>query len=139
MTTGAIPIDPLRLEQRHYRGAASETIASYWFLRQGYQVYQPVIQQSCVDFVVYKDGEYQAVQVKTASWSRTGNHQYLQCRTASTNKYAEGEYDLLAVVKEPFIWLIPKQEIESTNLSLMRSSGTPTPWDGHRFNLMEIE
>lgn len=131
-----MPVDDLRLEQRHYTGAVAEHTAAAYFLALGHQVYWPAVQQSCVDFVVFRDGSYQAVQVKTASWSKSGPHKYLQCRTATTNKYTAGAYDLLVVVLAPDIWIIPRSEIISTNLCLDGSRDGYTPaWDHRRHTL----
>ncbi len=113
-----MPVDDLRLSRDHYTGAASESFAAAYFLRQGYQVYLPAVQQSSVDFVIYRNGEYQAVQVKTATWSKAGAYEYLQCRVATTNKYSDGVFDLLVVIKDDDIWIIPRDELHSTNISL---------------------
>jgi hypothetical protein len=126
------------LEQEHYTGAATEMRAAAFYLKQGYQVYFPVVKQSHVDFVIEKAGRFQRVQVKTATWVRSGKHSYLQARTRLTNKHQEKEpadiYDLFVVVHGSNLWEIPAGEIDSSNLSLMRSSGSSLPirWEPYR-------
>ena len=51
---GTTPIDPLRITSEHYLGANSELLAAAYFVRHGWQVYWPTIQQSCIDFVIEK-------------------------------------------------------------------------------------
>ena len=54
------------MDAKHIKGAASELKAQTYFLENGYQVFQPVIQHGIADFIVYKDGKFSKVQVKTA-------------------------------------------------------------------------
>lgn len=119
-----------RLYPEHFKGAASELRAAQWFLENNMQVYMPVVQQSCVDFVVDWNG-FKTVQVKTATINKCGKNKYLQVRTQLTNKYKDFKpkdlYDLLVVVYKDHTWIIPSDVIDSTNLSLYNEK-----WDIYR-------
>jgi hypothetical protein len=110
-----------RLYPEHFVGAVSELKAAQWFLQNNIQVYMPVVQQSCVDFVVDWNG-LTTVQVKTATINTSGNREYLQVRTQLTNKYKDFKpkdlYDVLVVIYKEDIWVIPSDVIESSNLSM---------------------
>lgn len=110
-----------RLYPEHFKGAVSELIAAQWFLENNMQVYMPIVQQSCIDFVVDWNG-FKTVQVKTATLNHSGNNEYLQVRTQLTNKYKDFKpkdlYDVLVVVYKEDIWIIPADVIESSNLSM---------------------
>lgn len=110
-----------RLYPEHFVGAASELKAAKWFLENNIQVYMPIVQQSCVDFVVDWNG-LTTVQVKTATINTSGNREYLQVRTQLTNKYKDFKpkdlYDVLVVIYKEDIWVIPSDVIESSNLSM---------------------
>ncbi len=122
-----------RLYPEHFRGAVSELKAAQWFLEHNAQVYMPVVQQSCIDFVVDLDG-FKKVQVKTATINRCGKNQYLQVRTQLTNKYKDFKpkdlYDLLVVVYKEQIWIIPSIVIESTNISLYNAKWNEYKMEG---------
>lgn len=119
-----------RLYPEHYTGAVSELKAAQWCLESNRQVYMPVVQQSCVDFIVDWNG-LKTVQVKTASMNTSGPNKYLQVRTQLTNKYKDFKpkdlYDLLFVVYNEEMWIIPSGCIESSNLSLRNPK-----WDQYK-------
>ena len=106
------------------------------FLSRGYQVYFPSAQQSWVDFIVEKDGVFQKVQVKTAWWNTVGKNSYLQCRIRSTNKYYEaGVFDILCIVHEGTVWLIPADKVQSSNISL---AGTHEKYKGSEWDIYKL-
>jgi len=119
-----------RLYPEHFKGAVSELKGAQWFLEKNMQVYMPVVQQSCVDFIVDWDG-FKRVQVKTATLNESGSRSYLQVRTQLTNKYKyfkpKDLYELLVVVFNDVIWIIPSEVIESTNISLWNNK-----WDKYK-------
>ena len=116
-----------RLYPEHFTGAVSELKVAQWFLKQNMQVYMPIVQQSCVDFVVDWDG-LQTVQVKTGTINKSGNNEYLQARTQLSNKYKDFQpkelYDLLVVVYKDDMWVIPSSVVDSTNISLWNEKWT---------------
>lgn len=126
------------LRQEHYKGAANEHAAASWFLKRGFIVCWPFPQQSCIDFVVLKDKKFSTVQVKIATWSKTGNNKYLQCRTRLTNKYQNIKpsdlYDLMFIVCGNDCWIIPSEHIESSNISL---SGKQNKWDIYKSKIVD--
>lgn len=128
---GEIHIDmENRLYPEHYLGALNELKAAHWFLENNMQVYMPVVQQSCVDFVVDYEG-LKRVQVKTGTINKSGNNDYLQVRTQLTNKYKDFKpvelYDYLFVVYNEHFWLIPSDVIDSSNISLWNPK-----WDDYK-------
>ena len=96
-------------------GLSTELYAASYFADLGYKIYWHMETQSRADFVIEKDGVFQKIQVKKATWSQTGPYKYLQCRLKSRNKcrewYSEGDYDLLVIVDKPRIWIAPFSEV----------------------------
>lgn len=87
--------------------------------------------------VVEKDGVFQKVQVKTATWSKSGKFSYLQCRTQTTNavkRHIRDCVDVLCIVDEHTLWAIPTSEITSTNISLGTTNPVkkPNKWDRYK-------
>lgn len=114
----------MTLYPEHTKGSASELTAAIYFLKQGHQVYFPVVRQGKVDLIVEKfESQILArMQVKTATWNISGDKKYLQCRTLSTNKDkrlpSDMDYEFLVVVYENEIWVIPSEKVASSNISL---------------------
>lgn len=106
----------------HAKGARNEMFVAYHFVGLGHQVYWPQIKQDAADMVVDIDSVLHRVQVKTAWWNKVGTHSYLQCRMRSTGKGVfhptDGLYDIMAVVFEDELWLIPAKLITSSNICL---------------------
>lgn len=116
------PTDTLGASKEHYIGCANEYKAAAYYMFNGGQVYWPSVQQTNVDFVVELKGKLKKVQVKTATWTKSGNHSYLQCRTRLRNKYQDAKpsdmYDILFIIYRNRYWEIPASKIDSSNLSL---------------------
>lgn len=113
----------LRESACHYIGAANEHLAATYFLAQKHQVYWPAMQQGAVDFVVFINGVFKRVQVKTATWNKSGPYKYLQCRTRLTKTHQGFKpselYDLLVIVApDGRIWVIPAEIVDSSNVCL---------------------
>lgn len=105
-------------------GAASELKAAAYFLEAGWEVFFPAVQQGSADFVIRKDSNYKSVQVKTATNIKNPcGISYLQCRTRLTNKdqspLPSQIADVWAVCFEEMLWVIPADEIDTSNLSLL--------------------
>lgn len=119
-------------QQCHLKGAASELRVAEWFVRQGCQVYWPTIQQGGIDLVVDIAGELTRVQVKSATWATAGRGRYLQCKMP-IERTRERLHDLLAIVNDEELWLIPSSKVESSNISLRhnRVKGAPNKWEAY--------
>jgi hypothetical protein len=128
------------LKAEHFTGAANECAAAQIFLHKGHQVYWPSAAQSHVDFVADIDGDLTRVQVKTGTWSKAGKYSYLQTRLLqsgvkkSDKPFIPAEmYDIVVVVADVGVWIIPANKIDTTNLCL--SSTGPRRnrrWDSYR-------
>lgn len=126
VVTGVQHTDNNSLAKAHYVGATSEYLAAAYFLSEGYQVYWPSVQQSCVDFIVDLNGALKRVQVKTGTW----NKDHLQCRITPRNKTKKNSsemYDILVVVSDIGQWIIPSEKLHSSNICLANKSGNYTP------------
>lgn len=111
------------LHKDHFTGAVSEHEAAAYYLKNGMQVYWPAVQQGHTDFVIELPASFKKVQVKTATWSGSGPHKYLQCRTrlagASKGVHPKTLYDILFVVAPcGRKWEIPAELIDSSNIAL---------------------
>lgn len=97
-------------KSQHFTGAASELYVSYRLTAKGHQVFLPAFTQSKADLVVDIDGTLTRVQVKTGTKLKNCNS--IQVRLGGCGKptYSPVDIDLLAVVYQDFIWLIPFTE-----------------------------
>jgi|SRR5690554_438574 len=105
------------MEQNHINGIRSELKAMEYFNSLGYQIYTPINAQSRADFV-YDNGEKLVkVQVKTATWSISGNYSYLQCRLKSRNDYSkmykDGDFDEIVFVDNDRLWVASWEEVKN--------------------------
>lgn len=99
-------------EDNHFVGAAAEMLVASWFLNNGYEVWLPVMTQSRSDLVVSNAEGFRRVQVKKGTWGRSGRNEYLQVRLIRKGRwYTPADYDLLAVVDDTRLWLVPHEEI----------------------------
>lgn len=126
----------------HQAGSVAELKAATWFVEQGYDVFFPITINPKADFVAVKD-ETLKVQVKKATWSRTGDYEYLQVRLIgkkagdSQRVYKLQDFDVMVVVSEDKMWYIPVADVigktslflDSTNLTPRKSSRNYNPDD----------
>ena len=99
-------------------GLSTELYVASWYSEKGYAVYWPLSTQSRCDFIIEKDDVFQKIQVKKATWSKTGPYKYLQCRLKNRNKhaswYTEGDYDLIVFVDDQKrMWIAPFDEVNN--------------------------
>lgn len=75
----------------------------------GYSIYYPLMTQSKADLVVERDGVFQKVQVKKATKGEVNGNPFIQIRLGGCGRstYKEGDFDLLAMVYEERLWLLP--------------------------------
>lgn len=114
----------------HMSGSAAELYVASRLAEKGYNVLWPLMTQSRYDIVIEKDGQYQSIQVKKATASKTGPYTYLQARLSSRNKnsrpkYEEGEFDFFAFTDMQRVWLAPFSEL-SGQTSVCLGSSNPT-------------
>lgn len=101
---------------RFLNGAAAELFVASFFADRGYNILWPLLTQSRYDIVLEKDGKFDRVQVKKATWSKAGKFSYLQTRISGKNKqsnrpYKEGDVDTFAFSDMKDIWVVPASEI----------------------------
>jgi len=104
------------LNKNHSTGVKNELKAASYFAGKGFEVYWPMHTQSRCDFIIYKNEYFNKVQVKTATWSKTGEHLYLQCRLKNRNKYGtvylEGDFDWIVFIDGERMWATGWEEVE---------------------------
>ncbi len=134
------------MDSKHIKGAASELKAQLWFLENGYQVFLPAIQQSIADLVVYKDGVFSKVQVKTAYTMDSGDYNYLLVRLGRSTHTREGPktrdydpnepddcFDILFVVYGDQYWLVPADDIPEGKMTVYFNGKGRGGWNSNKF------
>ena len=102
----------------HKTGAVAELAAQMWYIKQGYEIYTPIMPQSKCDFIATRDKEVTKVQVKKATENRTKEWVYLQVRLQGkptpygTREYTKDDFDDLFIVHDSGMWKIPFEEVE---------------------------
>lgn len=122
MATSRLAV-PGRKPTDHQVGAAAELTAATHYLRKGFNIYWPQVQQDGTDFILDRDGVPLRVQVKTAQALYCRGNEYISAVTLSgtrTRAYRERRrpFDLLVVVYGDRIWEIPASEITKTRVYL---------------------
>lgn len=104
---------PLVSDLRHVSGAASELFVAYRLTELGYQVSRPFMTQSEYDLVVDHGNGFSSLQVKKATWSRTGKFRYLQSRVVSKDKRRyKVNVDFFAFTDNKRVWLVEAIDLE---------------------------
>lgn len=109
--------DDALMDIRHRNGAIAELFVAAAYAKQGYNILWPMITQSRYDFVAEdSEGRFLKVQVKKASWSKTGPYKYLQARITGKNKqtntpYKKGDVDEFAFTDLETIWCAHFDEV----------------------------
>lgn len=100
-------------------GLAAELRVAAWYVDKGYEIFWPATTQSRCDFVAYHPAEklFRRVQVKKATWSKTGNYSYLQCRLENRNQYARryepGDFHEIAFTDDDNrIWIATFEQVD---------------------------
>lgn len=104
----------------HDRGAASELFAASKFADRGHQVYFPAMTQSKSDFIAEVDGVFTRVQVKTGCRFNPKYPHLLQIRLGGCGRtrYEKGDFDLLVIVNEGRMWVVPTTVVDITQCSM---------------------
>ncbi len=101
-----------------HTGLSTELYAASWFANKDYSIYWPMATQSRCDFLIEKEGIFQKVQVKKATWAQVGPYKYLQCRLGPKRPgappYREGDYDLMVFIcDDKRIWIAQYEELKN--------------------------
>lgn len=116
----------------HKSGSLAEMKAATYMIEEGYDVFFPITMNPKTDFVAIKDGEVIRVQVKKASWSKSGNYNYLQCRLlgkdngSSQRVYKMNDFDELIIIEGSWVWRVPVKDIIGRT-SLCLDTDNPNP------------
>jgi hypothetical protein len=104
-------------QERFVSGVSSELYTAHRLTLQGYEIFFPLMTQSKADFIALKEGALCKVQVKKATWSKTGPYEYLQARIHGKSKrdpkkwYTKDDVDFFAITDNERVWFIPYEEI----------------------------
>ncbi len=79
-------------------GKIAEEQAALHFMIKGYAVFWPTVDNGADFVIVGKEGEFLGVQVKKRGAARSSRHN-------------ADAYDLLAIVGQKYIWIIPARAI----------------------------
>lgn len=126
MDLGPKPIDSMDIRSRAY---ASEMISMSLFVRWGYDVLQPFTPTE-YDFVVYKNGTYKRVQVKS-----TDRGMFKLVQSGNKKPYDDTSFDYLCAVEMPFVWVIPWSFVQ--NKTSVSSKVLEKKFLEYRFNLTD--
>lgn len=116
------------MRKEHRKGCETELLAAFVLTKNGFNVSFPFGTQSRYDLVVEKDNVFYKVQVKTASWSKSGVNSYLQARLSSSNLgnknkvYQENEVDFFFISDSNRSWLIPFKDVQDQTSVCLDSS-----------------
>lgn len=98
-------------------GALAELSAQMYYVKEGYEIYTPMMPQSKCDFIAIKGVDIVKVQVKKATENPTKFGTYLQVRLQGkptpygTRTYTLEDFDDLLIVHDAGIWRIPIEEV----------------------------
>lgn len=114
---------------RFASGASAELYVAHSLVEEGYNILWPLLTQSRYDLVAEKDGKFLKIQVKKATWSKSGNYNYLQARISGKNKltntpYKKEDVDFFAFTDNNCIWFAPFEDVEGLT-SVCLSSDNP--------------
>jgi len=127
------------------RGEYSESLATVYFLSNGYQVLSPYGNRGRYDLVIEKNNIFQRVQCKwTSHLKKPQSHPIVDLRVYGNTKidtggfakivsycYTQDDFDLLWVATPSSCYLIPAKDVFSQTIS--RTTITLYPkWDVYR-------
>lgn len=104
----------------HFQGRITELQVANSFLNQGYQVCQPLVNDSRYDFVVDVQGKLYKIQVKTCHLG--GENEYIEFATSSSHtntqhtvnrSYNKNEIDYFATYYNSQCYLVPVEQCGS--------------------------
>lgn len=134
----------MKLQPDHLKGSINELVAAQYFLKEGHQVYFPVVQQGKVDMIIekFESQSLARVQVKTAYWNIADGYKYLQCRVRTTNGDqrlpSDLDYEFLVIVYENEMWIIPAELVTSSNITLRDEKRGRPEWDKYKIGVLNV-
>ena len=105
-------------------GAANELRAAAYYTEQGWEVFWSPAAQGAADFLMQREGEVRAVQVKTAHvMERSGRTETrLYLKRSNGTRYLTSDFDILAVVcSTGRMWSIPFNNLPSVTTITLHS------------------
>lgn len=131
------------MHDNHQIGATAELYVAYLLSSLGHPVFFPFITQSKCDLVVEMDGVLKKVQVKKATKSFAQGHPFIQIRLdgKDRSKYADGDFDILAMVYENRLWLFPWEFVKgktSMSFSIFPPQGEPSTKPRRDISMYEV-
>ncbi len=97
------------------------------------------------DFVIFKKGKAQKVQVKKATWSVAGKYKYLQARVStrkkeSRPKYTKEDFDLIVFIDNNHdIWVASFDDVEGmTSVCLASTNPKYKPQTSYSANRWKV-
>ena len=96
-------------KKTHYKGLMGELKFAIHLLEMGWQVYEPIDQNSRADYIIEKDGKFKKIQVKYCSLYKGCLRIELEHPHRKTGPYQEEEIDEIAVYNPEYdkYYLIP--------------------------------
>ncbi len=117
------------MDIRHRNGAVAELFVAAEMAKQGYNILWPMLTQSRYDILLEdpSEGRFIKVQVKKATWSKTGNYEYLQARLTGKNKltstaYKASDVDEFAFTDLKNIWMAHYSQVGGLTSVCLRST-----------------
>lgn len=110
----------MSLTPAHLLGSSSELFAASRFVLKGHCVYFPAMSQSKADFVADVDGRLVKVQVKSATQFNPKYPHLIQVRLGGSGRtrYEAEDFDLLAIVFQDRLWVLPTTDVDITQCSM---------------------
>lgn len=105
----------LNKKRTHYKGLVGELKFALHLLENGWEVFQPIDQNSRADFVILKGGRFKKIQVKYCSPYKGCLRVELEHPKRKTGPYQNGEIDDIAVYNpsEDKFYLVPLRRFGS--------------------------
>ena len=99
------------MDIRHQSGQEAELFVAFALAKRGRVISKPFLTQCKYDLVVEFDGEFSSIQVKRATWSRSGPHKYLQARLERGRKRLDTDVDAFAFTDCERVWVVPAEKL----------------------------
>lgn len=117
------------IDFRHASGQAAELFVAYRIAKAGYTVSRPFLTQCRYDLIFEGGGLLFTVQVKKASWSKSGKFSYLQCRLSRDKTRLDPDVDYFAFTDNEKVWIVEASELKGmTSVCLASNNSNYKPY-----------